>query len=106
MVLDIPFGLIPLDMDEVYPLSQNDAPRNMDTDSIEFIEDCLAEFSEYYEQVLIHQSIANHYDFDFSIVHPQSDEIRYVKDDIRKIKAIADYQFGVGVGDALFDGKI
>ena len=106
MVLDIPFGLIPLDMDEVYPLSQNDAPRNMDTDSIEFIEDCLAEFSEYYNQVLIHQSIANHYGFDFSIIHPQSDEIKYVKDDIRKIKAIADYQFGVGAGDALFDGKI
>jgi 7-cyano-7-deazaguanine tRNA-ribosyltransferase len=106
MVLDIPFGLIPLDIDEVYPLSQNDAPRNMDADSIEFIEDCLAEFTEYYSQVLIHQSIANYYDLDLSIIHPQSDEIRYVKDDVRKIKAIADYQFGIGAGDALFDGKV
>ena len=37
MVLDIPFGLIPLEIDEVYPLSQNDAPKTRDVDSIEFI---------------------------------------------------------------------
>ncbi len=28
------------------------------------------------------------------------------KDDLKKVKAIADYQFGVGVGDALFTGNI
>ena len=39
-------------------------------------------------------------------IHSQSDEIRYAKDDLKKVKAIADYQFGVGVGDALFTGNI
>ena len=57
MVLDIPFGLIPLDIDEVYPLSQNDAPRTRDVDSIEFMEDFISEFVEYYEQVLIHSRV-------------------------------------------------
>ncbi len=106
MVLDLPFGLIPLDIDEVYPLSQNEAPKIKDADSVEFIEDCIEEFAEYYNQILIHQSIVNHFDFDLDRIHPQSDDVRYIKDDIRKIKAIADYQFGVGTGDALFDGKV
>ena len=34
------------------------------------------------------------------------DEIRYAKDDVKKLKAIADYQFGWGVGEALFKGNI
>ncbi len=106
MVLDLPFGLIPLDIDEVYPLSQNEVPKIKDADSVEFIEDCIEEFAEYYNQILIHQSIVNHFDFDLDRIHPQSDDVRYIKDDIRKIKAIADYQFGVGTGDALFDGKV
>lgn len=106
MVLDVPFGLIPLDIDEIYPLSQNESPKIKDADAVEFIEDCLDEFSEYYNQVLIHQSLANHYGLDFDKIHGESDNIRFKKDDVRKIKAIADYQFGKGVGDALFDGKV
>ncbi|OWT32533.1 tRNA-guanine(15) transglycosylase [Methanobrevibacter sp. 87.7] len=106
MVLDVPFGLIPLDIDEVYPLSQNESPKIKDTDAINFIKDCLNEFSKYYNSVLIHQSLANHYGLEFDKIHHQSDDIRYHKDDIRKIKAIADYQFGEGAGEALFDGKV
>ena len=44
MVLDVPFGLVPLDIDEIYPLSQNDSPKIHDVSSIEFIEDFLSEF--------------------------------------------------------------
>ena len=44
--------MIPLEIDEVFPLSQNDAPRIRDVDAIEFLEDFVNEFSEYYEQVL------------------------------------------------------
>ena len=106
MVLDVPFGLVPLDIDEVYPLSQNDAPRSRDVDSIEFVEDFLSEFVEYYEQVLIHSRIINDLEIGLYNKCISSDEIRYKKDDIRKIKAIADYQFGVGAGDALFTGNI
>lgn len=106
MVLDVPFGLIPLDIDEVYPLSQNESPRIKDVDSLEFLEDALSEFIEYYDQVLIHSKIIKDLNIGLYNVHSQSDEIRYKKDNLRKIKAIADYQFGVGAGDALFDGDI
>lgn len=106
MVLDVPFGFIPLDIDEVYPLSQNESPKIKDADAINFINNCIKESSKYYNQILIHQSLANHYDLKFDKIHPQSNDIRYHKDDVRKIKAIADYQFGEGAGEALFDGKV
>ena len=106
MVLDVPFGLIPLDIDEVYPLSQNDAPKTRDVDSIEFVEDFISEFVEYYEQVLIHSKIIKELEIGLYNKCTDSDEIRYKKDDLKKIKAIADYQFGVGAGDALFSGNI
>ena len=106
MVLDIPFGLIPLEIDEVYPLSQSDAPKTRDVDSIEFIEDFIDEFGEYYDEVLIHQRIVRDYDIDVSENSLYSGDVRYVKDDVKKVKAIADYQFGMGAGEALFKGNI
>ena len=106
MVLDVPFGLIPLEIDEVYPLSQNDAPKTRDVDSIEFVEDFISEFVEYYEQILIHSKIIKDLEIGLYNKCIDSDEIRYHKDDVKKVKAIADYQFGVGAGDALFSGNI
>ena len=106
MVFDVPFGLIPLDIDEVYPLSQNDSPRIHDDDSIEFLENVFCEFIEYYDQVLIHSKIINELDLGFFDKYDSLKDIRYTKDDIRKVKAIADYQFGVGAGEALFIGNI
>ncbi|WP_220607792.1 tRNA guanosine(15) transglycosylase TgtA [Methanobrevibacter oralis] len=106
MVLDVPFGLVPLDIDEIYPLSQNDSPKIHDVSSIEFIEDFLSEFVEYYEQVLIHSKIIK--DLGIGLYNKcLSDlDIIYKKDDVKKLKAIADYQFGIGAGDALFTGNI
>ena len=106
MVLDVPFGLIPLEIDEVYPLSQNDAPKTRDVDSIEFLEDFISEFVEYYDQVLIHSRIIKDLEIGLYNKCIDSDEIRYKKDDVQKVKAIADYQFGFGAGDALFEGNI
>ncbi len=104
MVLDIPFGLIPLEIDEIYPLGQNESPKNRDADSLEFLKDILFEFIKYYDQVLIHSKIIKDLNIDLYDKHPQSNEIRYLKNDLKKIKAIADYQFGIGSGSALFSG--
>ncbi len=104
-VLDIPFGITPLDLDETYPLAQNIAPRNLDDDSIEFLIDCLTSYSEDYEQILIHSRPCREYGFELD-EYEYSDDIRYHRDDLRKIKLIADYEFGCGSGDALFTGDI
>ncbi|MDL2246550.1 tRNA guanosine(15) transglycosylase TgtA [Methanobrevibacter sp. OttesenSCG-928-K11] len=106
MVLDVPFGLIPLDIDEAYPLGQNQAPKIKDVTSIEFLGDLISEFVEYYSQTLIHSSIIDKLNVGLYNIHEDSDKIRFKKDDVRKIKAIADYQFGIGTGEALFKGDI
>ena len=106
MVLDIPFGLVPLQIDELYPLSQNDAPKIRDVDGIEFVEDFINEFVEYYDQVLIHKRINDDLELGLFNEYGKSDEIRYKKDDVAKLKAIADYKFGSGAGKALFTGNI
>ena len=104
MVLDIPFGLIPLDIDELYPLSQNAAPKIRDGDSKQFIKNFFKDFCDNYGQVMVHSRINN--DLDLGLSEKTDGEIRYAKDDVRKLKAIADYQFGWGCGEALFKGNI
>jgi 7-cyano-7-deazaguanine tRNA-ribosyltransferase len=106
MVVDIPFGLVPLNVDEVYPLSQNESPKIKDVDGIEFVENLLSNFIENYNQILIHSKIINDFNLDLYNIHPQSDLIKFKKNEQEQIIAIADYQFGNGAGNALFDGKI
>jgi 7-cyano-7-deazaguanine tRNA-ribosyltransferase len=106
MVADIPFGLIPINIDEVYPLSQNESPKIRDVDAKEFIKDFLAEFIENYTQVLIHTKVINDYQIASFSIHPQSKLITFKKNDLENIKAVADYQFGNGVGNVLFKGDI
>ena len=103
MVLDVPFGLIPLEVDEVYPLSQSAAPKIPDATSTEYLSTFACEFMKNYGQVFIHPKLVHYFDIDFNT---KSDKIEYVKDDVKKIKAIADYQFGYGAGEALFKGNI
>lgn len=104
MVMDIPFGLIPLEIDELYPLSQNAAPKIWDSDSKAYLKTFFDEFAGEYEQVLVHPRIVRNLDLDLK--DKVDDEIRYEKDDVKKLKTIADYQFGWGVGEALFKGNI
>ncbi len=105
MVLDVPFGLIPLEVDELYPLSQSATPKIRDKDSLEFINHFFKEFIEDYNQVLVHSRLKDTLDIELSDKF-EDEEIRYKKDDVRKLKAIADYQFGWGAGEALFKGNI
>ena len=53
---------------------------------------------------MVHSRINN--DLDLGLSEKTDEEIRYAKDDVRKLKAIADYQFGWGCGEALFKGNI
>lgn len=106
MVLDVPFGLIPLNIDEVYPLSQNESPKINDIESLEFITDVINRFADNYDQTLIHSKIIKMLDSSLNNIHPQSRDIVFKKDDEAKIKAIADYQFGKGAGEVLFAGKL
>ena len=106
MVLDVPFCLIPLELDEVYPLSQSDAPKIRDKIAEDFARDFLVDFAENYDNVLIHPKVLDELELDYIGEYAYADEIKFKKDDLKKIKAIADYQFGKGAGELLFTGKI
>lgn len=106
MVLDIPFCLIPLELDELYPLSQSDAPKIHDKIAVDFTRDFLVDFAENYDNVLIDPKVLDELELDYIEPYSNSEDIRFEKDDIKKLKAIADYQFGEGAGEALFTGEI
>ncbi|GAA5818106.1 MAG: tRNA-guanine(15) transglycosylase [Methanobrevibacter sp. CfCl-M3] len=106
MVADIPFALVPLNVDEVYPLSQHESPNIKDIDGIEFVRNFLLDFVDNYSQILIHSHVVEDYQLDLYKIHPQSDMINFKVNDYDKIKSIADYQFGNGTGDVLFKGEV
>jgi len=106
MIIDIPFGLVPLNIDELYPLSQNESPKIKDTSSIEFIKDIIREFVKFYNQTLINSKIVEELDLGLYKIHPQSSDVSISIDDQEKVIAIGDYQFGQDAGNALFNGEI
>lgn len=104
-VLDYPFGIIPLEVDEVYPLAQNEAPSCLDEDSKKFIQNTLRNYMENFSEIIISEKVIKKFNLDYKIEkYEESLEINL--DDLNKIEYIADYQFGEGSGKALFNGNI
>ena len=106
MVVDVPFGLIPLELDEVYPLAQNDAPKILDKDATEFIRNIIESTYDDYDQVIISKKLVDKFDLDLTEEFMVPNEFKIKVNDLDKIKTVADYQFGNGSGDALFFGEI
>ena len=103
VVCDVPFGVIPLALDEFYPLAQNEAPADYDGDSVEFVKSVLAGYVDKYENVLVHRKVVQKlgltgYDLvEDSLTLPE-DKLG----DFERLRAVADYQFGCGCGELLF----
>lgn len=102
MVVDVPFGLIPLEVEEVYPLSQNEAPHIWDGDSMMMIEDQIKRLGSKAEQLLIHEDLVNKLSVDLNLGSRMRIDVNIPMDDVQKLKYIADYQYGEGCGDAMF----
>ncbi|HTX61360.1 MAG TPA: tRNA guanosine(15) transglycosylase TgtA [Methanobacterium sp.] len=108
-VMDIPFGVIPLEIEEVYPLAQNESPQILDEDAKKYL---LKEFEDYtrnYKEILISEDIWNTLNlsddapFQYELDLPP---VNRLIDDEAKIRQIADYQFGLDAGDAVFYGDV
>lgn len=119
IVADIPFTIIPLEIEEVYPLAQNESPQIADEDSKEFLKKHLTSYIKQFKGVVISDEVLEKFDLPLKFTssyelspdepkiklnHQKSLEINI--NDERRIKYIADYQFGSGTGKALFDGDI
>ncbi|MDD3985223.1 MAG: tRNA guanosine(15) transglycosylase TgtA [Methanobacterium sp.] len=120
-VVDVPFVIIPLEIDEVYPLAQNEAPIITDEDSKKFVKEELEKYMAYFDNVIINSKILDRFDMyinetvkdlseniikSYNLDEYVFDPFRIDIDDREKINYIADYQFGAGAGKALFPGNV
>lgn len=106
MVVDVPFGLIPLELDEVYPLAQNDSPRIMDDNAQHFIQEIIEGTYDEYDEVIISSYIDQKFNLGLYSNYTLPESLNMKIDDQQKIIAVANYQFGQGAGDALFAGNL
>ena len=112
-VLDIPFAVIPLEIEEVYPLAQNEAPQIADQDGKDFLLNHFNRYIRDYQEIFISKEIFELFNLppETLDIFPFKDKIvlpldKPIIDDVIKINYIADYQFGFGSGEALFNGDI
>ncbi len=88
-IIESPLGPIPIELDEIYPVAQSVFPWNID---METERERKRACSKFYRNLVI-----------VGMDEVEREDENY---DIRKIKSIANYQFGRGAGDALFDGDV
>ncbi|AEG18301.1 7-cyano-7-deazaguanine tRNA-ribosyltransferase [Methanobacterium paludis] len=105
-VVDVPFAVIPLEIDEVYPLAQNESPLVNDLDSLKFVKNQVKKYIEGFNNVIINEKVLKTFDLDFKTEYYDLDPLKININDKDKVKYIADYQFGSGSGNALFKGDI
>jgi len=99
-ILSPVFGIIPTEVEEVYPLMQHEGPEGMDRGQREFMVSTFLDYSKDFEEVLVHGGLS-HLEIegesleDLADIGPGDEEV--------KLRAIADYQFGSGAGELLFE---
>ena len=108
-VVDVPFGVIPLELDQVYPLAQNESPDSYDEDSLKMVRNILSDYLEGFDQIILSEevvetfSLSNKYQMEeYHFTQP----LNIVVNEQERIKMIADYQFGAGSGEGLFGGDV
>jgi len=111
VVVDIPFALIPLELDQVYPLAQNESPTNYDEDAKEMVRKVLQNYIYNFEETVISENVLKSFDLDLSNLDLEkefqiTETVILGVEDLDRIVYIADYQFGYGAGRALFNGPI
>ncbi|MBI5254009.1 MAG: tRNA guanosine(15) transglycosylase TgtA, partial [Euryarchaeota archaeon] len=92
------FGVIPLEIEEVYPLNQHEAPEP-EKAQVEFMKTRVKKYSKNFERIFVHKSLK----FLKGEVFEDLDMFRREGNIKIKMQAIADYQFGRGVGEVLFE---
>jgi len=98
-----PFGPVPMELDEIYPIAQSLFPKHKDMEMEEHIKSTMERFShcQQYGMCLIYDGKATE-----EMLSTLSGEKSSFDLDVAKVKAVADYQFGKGAADALFDGAL
>lgn len=88
------FGPAPIELDEIYPLSQSVTPETLESSTLSDI----GQYLEAYMKTVKGEVIDN------SPECPMTEGTFDI--DARRIRAVADFQFGKGAADALLSGEI
>lgn len=103
VIADVPFGIIPLGLDEYYPLAQNESPVITDENSKQFVQQAIEKYSANYENVIIHRKVIQQYNIKgYELIEEELSLPEAKISDFNRLKEIADYQFGQKSGEALF----
>lgn len=102
------FGIIPLDIEEVYPLNRYESPENLDMEQIAFIETQVKEYSNGFEKVFVHEKLAAEIELPGVEKEIFNDLDKFKKPGSRtdyklKLISMGDYLFGRGAGNLLFE---
>ena len=94
-IVTSPFGPVPAELDEIYPLAQSLFPEITDAETVTESDNLTFDFIERmgFKEVIEADEI------------PDGGDMEY-DPDVLRAKAIANYQFGIDVADAMFRGKI
>ena len=129
-VVDVPFGVIPLELDQVYPLAQNESPDDYDEDSIKMVKNILQNYLKGFDEIIVSEEVLktfrlndifpiaedfyqnNEFNQNNEYFKQMDDEFNFALplklkvNDLQRIKMIADYQFGTGSGEGLFNEDV
>ncbi|MCQ2078851.1 MAG: tRNA guanosine(15) transglycosylase TgtA [archaeon] len=92
-----PWGPVPAELDEMYPLAQSLFPDIEDFDTTSESEEITLEFLEKHFEETVNGS---------ELEDSEGEDVSELDLDIRRAKAVARYQFGLEAADALFRGTI
>lgn len=99
------FGVIPIEIEDIYPLSQHEAPAGITEEQLTFIKKCAADYSKSFEKVFIHEELSR-----LKIKGEKfSDEDipAFGKSDGGvKLSALADYLYGRGAGRLFAEARV
>jgi len=98
-----PFGPVPMELDEVYPIAQSVFPRTVDRDTEERTKELMERFSHGHEYGV---SILFEGEETMSMIEAFGEGKGTFDLDLARVKAVSDYQFGKGASDLLMDGKV
>ncbi|HUL39038.1 MAG TPA: tRNA guanosine(15) transglycosylase TgtA [Methanomassiliicoccales archaeon] len=98
-----PFGPVPMELDEVYPIAQSVFPRTVDRDTEERTKELMERFSHGHEYGV---SILFEGEETMSMIESFGEGKGTFDLDLARVKAVSDYQFGKGANDLLMDGKV
>ncbi|HSV42631.1 MAG TPA: PUA domain-containing protein, partial [Methanomassiliicoccales archaeon] len=97
------FGPVPLELDEIYPIAQSLFPKQMDRDMVERIKGQMEDLAhrQSYKMSCMWDG-----DSTMDILKALSKGKGGFRLDQARIRAVAEYQFGIGAADALFRGSV